>query len=174
MKGKRDFLLIFFLLGMLFIRLNVFSIIHELGHLFACWMTGSPAVLKNWMTTEAAFITPFSLYAGFVFEAAVLYVLTLVFIWKDISNRWGFIFWGAYHGAIIIGYLSTDFNYTALALLEHEGLVNLGKNIWLAVTIPLSLLGWYLLFRRMIYNQNEGFMKFMERVKQRLGVPKKE
>ena len=86
-KGKNEFVYLFFFLGVFLFRLNMFSIIHELGHLFACWMTGSAAVLKDWKTTEAAFLTPFSLYAGFVFEAFVLYVLSITFIWKEVSNN---------------------------------------------------------------------------------------
>ena len=174
MKGKKDFLILFFFLGMFLFRLNVFSIVHEVGHLAACWMTGSPAVLKNWITTEAKFLTPFSLYAGFVFQAVVLYSISILFIRRDISLRWGFLFWGAFHGAIIIGYLSTDFNCAALQLLGHPGLVALGKNIWLAVTLPSAGLGWYILLRSITYNQNEGFIKFMGRIRKRLGLPTNE
>jgi len=171
MKGKKEFVLLFFFLGMFLFRLNMFSIVHEVGHLVACWMTGSPAVLKNWMTTETQFLTPFSLYAGFVFQAIVLYTLSILFVRKDISSRWGFLFWGAFHGAVIIGYLSTDFNHTALQLLGHPGLVALGRNIWLAVTLPAAGLGWYLLLKSITFNQNEGFTKFMERIRKRLGLP---
>lgn len=174
MRGKKDFLILFFLLGMFLFRLNVFSIVHEIGHLTACWLTGSPAVLKNWITTETRFLTPFSLYAGFVFQAIVLYILSLLFVRKDISCRWGFLFWGAFHGALIVGYNSSDFNTIALQILGHPGLVALGKNLWLAVMLPAAGLGWYILLRSMIYNQNKGFGRFMERVRKRLGLPMKE
>ena len=39
---------------------------------------------------------------------------------------------------------------------------------------PAAGLGWYLLFKSMTFNQKEGFTKFMERIRKRLGLPTRE
>jgi len=174
MKRNKEFLVLYFLLGMFLFRLNAFSFIHEAGHLITCWMTGSWAVLKDWVTVEAEFLTPFSLYGGFGFQWIALFGLSVLFIWKEISNKMAFFFWGALHSLIIFAVFSSDFNYQAYNLMKDLILVQRAKIIWLCVTVPTTAGGWYLIIRLMIYNQNEGVVKLLEHVQKLLGKSMRE
>ena len=164
---KKQFIPSFFLLGMLLFKFDVFALVHEFGHLLAFWITGSEAVLKNWRTVEAEFLTPFSLYAGFGFEAIVLYTLSIFFIGKEISNRIGFLFWGYFHSVLIFAPYSSDFGSQAVALLGSPEKAFLGKAIWLCVTVSAAAAGWYLIIYLVKYNQSKGVAKLIRKIRRR-------
>ena len=167
MRKVKQFIPVFFLLGMLLFRFDVFALVHEFGHLLAFWITGSEAVLKSWRAVEADFLTPFSLYAGFGFEAIVLYLLTIFFIGKEISSRISMLFWGYFHSVLIFAPYSSDFDFQAVALLGSSEKAFLGKAIWLCVTTSAAAAGWYLIIRLVQYNQGEGVAKMIKKIRKR-------
>ncbi|MFA5376749.1 MAG: hypothetical protein WC455_13455 [Dehalococcoidia bacterium] len=138
-KKLLGFCFLAFFVGMGLHSLHVLAPVHEMGHVVFSLLTGNPARIASWTSTELVNASPFSIVGGHYFSLIVYTAIAC--LWFAKHPYVASFAWGACHSNMVAALRSQDFN-VELAGYLNNGQIEVVAIFWIAINVVVLMLGW--------------------------------